>query len=122
MQSAMKRDAQLLHPEYTTPAELAGHLGMSVRTVKEKVAEIGAYAKLGRRRVMFPHHVHEFMEAIQCRSHSTDEAKTGTTGGPWPEGDYAALRARLTGPSRNGSKRKPKPKRGNVVSMGRGQG
>ena len=111
-----------LHPEYTTPTDLAEHLGMSARTVNEKVAELGAYAKLGRRKVMFPHHVNSFMEAIQCPSPSTDAATSGTSEGRFPEGDYAALRARLTGTSPSGSRQKRKPRHGTGSSTGRARG
>jgi hypothetical protein len=36
------------------------------------------------------------MEAMECLSKSTSVVKSGTTGAPLPEGDYAALVARRT--------------------------
>lgn len=111
-----------LTPTYTTPEELAAHLGASERFVRDEVRALGCFAKIGARVIMREHHVDAFMEAMECRSHSTAGAKSGTTEERLPVGDSEALQARLTRKSPNASARKKKPKRGNVVSMGRGHG
>ncbi|MFC4731962.1 hypothetical protein [Salipiger abyssi] len=111
-----------LLPDYTTPAKLAEHFGVSERTLREKLREIGAFAMLGRTVVLFPEHVEALKEAMKCRSNYSGETASGISEGPLPEGSFTSLQKRLTEKSRNGSKRKPKPKRGNVVSMDPGRG
>lgn len=107
-------------PPTTNPEELAKHLGASPRTVAEKVRELGCYRKIGSTVVMLAEDVETFLEATRpCRSKSTSAERSGTTGERLPEGDFAALQARLTKPSRSGSRRKPKPENGDVISMGR---
>lgn len=109
-----------LLPDYTTPADLAEHFGVSETKMREIVREVGAFAKLGRKVVLFPDHVETFKEAMRCHSNSTPAAISGTTVAPLPSGDYEALRAQRTKSSRKGSRRKSKPQRGEVISMGRG--
>jgi hypothetical protein len=107
-------------PDYVLPAEMAAHFSVSERLVRKMVREIGAYAKIGRKVVLFPEHVEQLTEAMKCPSYSTDAGKFGTTEAPLPEGDYEALRAQRTKNSRKGSRQKSKPKRGEVISMDRG--
>ena len=111
-----------LRPDYTTPADLADHFGVSKRTLWEQVREIGAFAKLGKKVILFPEHVDQLTEAMKCPSSSTGAAKSGTIEAPSLGGDFAALQARLTEKPRSGSKPKLKQKPGAVISMGRGQG
>jgi len=108
-------------PETTTPVELAEKLGASPRYVQDKVRALGCYCKIGGKVVMRDHHVEMFMKAMECHSNSICAAKSGTTGDPLPEGNYAALQARLKKPAPKGSKRKSNKGRGNVVSMGQGR-
>ncbi|GGL80416.1 hypothetical protein GCM10011392_38780 [Wenxinia marina] len=117
----MTRPALL--PETTTPEDLAAHLGVAVRTLKDRAKEIGAYRKIGATWFFLPEDVAAIMEASRpCPSRSTDAAKSGTTAGPSLEGDYGDLRARLTAKGRSGSRRKPKPGNGAVISMDRARG
>lgn len=108
-------------PEYATPADLADHFGMSERTIRDKLREFGCYSQIGRKWVLFPEHVENFKEALKCRSNSTNAGTSGTTGARLPEGSYAALQAQRKRSSQSGSGRKPKRKRGEVISMGRGR-
>ena len=117
----MPHSAPLL-PDYTTPADLAGHFGVPERTLREKLREIGAYAILGKRMVLFSEHVEALKESMQCHSRSSDAERSGTTEGQLPEGNYTSLRERLTEKSRKGSRRKPKRVHGGVVSMDRARG
>ncbi|WP_235871357.1 hypothetical protein [Shimia sediminis] len=110
-----------LLPDYTTPADLAAHFGVSERVMREKVREFQTYTKIGRKVVLFPEHVEAFEEALKCHSSSTAEAKSGTTGAPLPEGDYAALQAQRTKKPQGGSRRKSKQTHGAVISMDRGR-
>ena len=41
-----------LLPEYTTPAELAAHLGVSERALRERAREIGACRVFGKRLIL----------------------------------------------------------------------
>ena len=108
-------------PETTTPDDLAAKLGASPRRVKDEVRALGCYCKVGRKVIMREHHVEAFMEAMECHSGSTGAAKSGTTKARFPEGDYEALQAQRTKRSQSGSRRKLKPKNGEVILMGRGQ-
>ena len=116
----MNRPAIL--PDYVTPADIAGHFGMSERAVRDKVRKIGAYAELGKRMVLFPEHVEAFTEAIQCPSRSTSAATFGISEAPLLGVQSDAVRKRLIGKSQKGSKQKSKPERGIVVSMDRARG
>ncbi|GGO55173.1 hypothetical protein [Roseovarius pacificus] len=111
-----------LLPPYTTPADLADHFGVSERTLRGTIRDLGAYAKLGQKTILFQEHVEQLKEAMKCPSNSSSAMASGTSEELLPEGDFTSLQKRLIGKSRNVSKRKPKPKRGNVVSMGQGQG
>lgn len=116
-------DRPALHPDFTTPAELAEWLGVSQRTLREKAASVGAGRRFGKRTILLEDDVAAIMEATkQCPSSSSGAVRSGTTEVPLPEGDFEALQKRLTGKSRNGSRRKPKIERGSVVSMGRERG
>lgn len=110
-------------PPYVTPAELASHFAVSERMVREKAQSIGACCIMGKKMVHLQHHVEMLLEAFQpCHSKSSNAVKSGTTEDLLPEGNYAALQARLKKPMPNGSKRKSSKERGTVVSMGRGPG
>ena len=108
-------------PDYATPADLADHFGMSERTMRDKLREFGCFSRIGRKWVLFPEHVENFKEALTCRSNSTGAGSSGTTEARLPEGNYERLQAQRTKQSQNGSKRKPRRKRGEVISMDRGR-
>lgn len=109
-------DAQL--PTYTTPADLAEHLGMRERTLREYARSIGACRKLGKRMIMLEEDVALLMESMkQCPSRSTSAGKSGTTGEQSPGGDYAALQARRIKATRSGSRPKSKTGRGQLILM-----
>jgi hypothetical protein len=105
-------------PTFTTPEELAAHLGASERFVRDEVRALGCFAKIGKRVIMLEHHVEAFMEAMECRSNSTGGAKSGTSEERLPVGDTEALHSRLTRKKPNAFGRTKSPKLGNVVSMG----
>ncbi len=110
-------------PDHTTPAALAAHFEASKRLVADLVRELGCYRKIGNRVIMLESDVKIFMEAIKpCPSNSQNAATSGGIAELLPEGNFSDLRERLTGKQPKGSKRTSKRKRGNVVSMGRGQG
>jgi hypothetical protein len=108
-------------PETTTPDDLAKMLGASPRRVKDEVRALGCYFKVGRTVIMRGHHVEAFMEAMQCQSKSTSAARSGTTGVPLPEGDYAALAALRTKKLPKELQRKSKPPGGVVTLTDRGR-
>lgn len=111
-----------LLPAYTTPAALAAHLGVSERTVRERARAIGACRIIGRTMLLFPDDVARLMEAFRpCLSRSTSAAQSGTTTSRLSVGEYEALQALRTKPARSGSRRKPKPASGSVISMDRGR-
>lgn len=110
-----------LLPPKTTPAELATHLGVSERALRERAYAIGAYHKIGQTMFFTDEDVNQLMEdAKPCPSKSSAGGASGTTRAPSPAGDFAALRERLTKPSRKGSRRKSKGPSGAVISMDRG--
>jgi hypothetical protein len=106
-------------PDTITPDELALNLGVSPRRVKDDVRALGCFCKIGAKVVMREHHVEAYMEAMECQSKSTSAARSGTTGVPLPEGDYAALVARRTKKLPKESRRKQKLQAGVVTLMGR---
>lgn len=108
-------------PDTITPEELAKSLGVSPRRVKDDVRALGCYCKIGKIVLMLEHHVEAFMEAMECHSGSTGAAKSGTTKGQSPEGDYEALQAQRTKRSHRASRPISKPKHGEVILMDRGQ-
>jgi len=109
-------------PAHTTLIELAAHLKVPVRTLREKVKALGAYSKIGKQMILFESDVQQIMEATRpCHSKSTSAAKSGTTGAPLQEGDYAALRKLRTKQSRNELQPNGKGGNGRVISMDRGQ-
>lgn len=110
-------------PALTTPAELAAHLGVSERTVRDRARAIGACRLIGKKTLMTEGDVALFMEAGKpCPSKSTSAARSGIIEAPLRGGDYADLQKRLTGKPRNASKPRSKQKPGAVTLMGRGQG
>ncbi|MEJ6846883.1 hypothetical protein [Sinorhizobium fredii] len=111
-----------LLPEYTTPEELAAHLQVPERTLREKARSLGACSQIGKKMILFKSDVDMLMEAIkQCPSSSSSAEPNGTTGARSPEGGYEALRKLRTKQERNESR--PKEKRGNgkVISMDQGR-
>lgn len=110
--------AKLL-PEYTTPEELAAHLNVPERTLKELARKIGACSIIGKSMILTEDDVNTIMEATRCPSKSTSAARSGTIEAPLTGGDFVALQKRLTAKSRKGSKRKSNGAHGNVISMGR---
>jgi hypothetical protein len=109
-----------LLPSYTTPEELAEHLGVSERTLRERARILGACRTLGKRMILLEGDVQLLLEDLRpCRSNSTgaQAAKSGTTGAPLPVGDYEALREQRTRNSPSGSPQKSKRGHGGVISM-----
>jgi hypothetical protein len=70
---------------------------------------------------MLDHHVVTFMEAMECRSKSSNGTSSTATGAQLPVDDYEALREQRTRGSQNGSQQKSKQKRGKVILMDRAQ-
>ncbi len=60
----------LILPEHVLPADLAAHFGVSERTVRSKLREIGAFAQMGNKMLVFPEHVEMLKEAMTCHSGS----------------------------------------------------
>lgn len=108
-----------LLPDYTTPEELAAHLGVPVRTLKELARRIGACSIIGKSMILTEDDVRTIMEATRCPSKSTSAARSGTIEAPLTGDAFAALQKRLTAKSQSGSRRKSKAARGNVISMAR---
>ena len=109
-------------PAHITPEELAQHLGVSERTLREQARAIGACRIIGKKMILLESDVDAIMEATRpCLSKSTSAAKSGNTGAQPPEGDYAALRAQRTKRSPKGSRQKPNGGSGVVISMERGR-
>lgn len=114
--------SRALLPEHILPADLAAHLGVSERTLRETARELGAFRQFGKRMILLPEDVDAIMEASRpCPLSSTAVGASGTTAAPLPAGDYGALRERRTKRAPNGSPRKPKQPRGTIVSMDRGR-
>lgn len=112
-----------LLPDHVLPAELAAHLGVSERTLRETARELGAFRQFGKRMILLREDVDAIMEARRgCQSKSTAAATSGTTAAPLPAGDYAALLARRKSPSPKGSRPRPSARPGAVISMDRGRG
>jgi hypothetical protein len=106
-------------PNVFTPDTVAAHLGVSERTLRDMARQLGACRMFGNRMILTEGDVQLIMEAARCPTPSTGAAKSGTTGGLSPGGDYAALAALRTKPSPKGSQRKPKAGNGSVISMDR---
>jgi hypothetical protein len=111
-----------LLPDYITPKELAAHLGVSPRTLKELARKIGACSIIGKSMILTEDDVNTIMEATRCPSKSSSVARSGTIEAPLTGNDYEALRKRLIEKQPRGSKRKSKTVRGNVISMDRKPG
>ena len=109
--------SQELRPDFITPEELAPHFRMSVRAFRDLVRKHGACCIFGRTLAIFPEHIPLIKEATKCRMKSTSEGGSGITEAQLPVGGFEALQARLTKPSRNASRRKPKHGSGVVTSM-----
>jgi len=111
-----------LLPDHLTPAQLAGHLGIAERTLREMARATGAYRQIGKQMFFLEGDVQSILEAAKpCHTKSSSAAKSGTIGAAPPKGDSEALRERLTKQSPKGSRRKQKPANGNIISMDRGR-
>lgn len=107
-------------PEYLTPAELAEHLGVSERALRERARKIGACREFGKRLIMLQCDVDALLEDMRpCPSESTSAAKSGTIAARLPVSGYTEAAARLTKGSRKGSPPKGKRSNGVVTSMDR---
>ncbi|MBZ0124101.1 MAG: hypothetical protein K8F31_09475 [Roseovarius sp.] len=116
-------NTRALPVDFTTPAKLAEHFDVSERTVRRRARELGACRIIGKDMILLPEDVETILEASKpCQSKSTSAATSGTTEAQLPEGDFEALRKRLTGKSRNASRTTSNTGRGSVVSMDRGRG
>lgn len=104
-------------PKHTTPKDLAQRLGASPRFVSDAVRELGCFCKIGQKVIMLDHHVVAFMEAMECRSRSSNGTTSTVTGAQLPVGDYEVLREQRTKGSRRGSQPRSKPRRGKVILM-----
>ena len=108
-------------PPKATIAELAAYLGVSERTARERAQAVGVYCKPGRPEgFVLAEDVPVILEDSKCRTNSINAAASGTTRSPLPDGDYAALREQRTRDSQNASRRKPRQRSGDVISMARG--
>jgi hypothetical protein len=104
-------------PTYTTPDELAAHLGVSERELRRRARELGACREMGKRMIFLEGDIQRILEEMKpCRSGSTCAAQSGTTAAAPPAGGYEALQALRTESSLSGSRPKPKPKLGVVSS------
>src|SRR5882724_13085523 len=101
-------------PDVTTPADLAARLGWSERRLRDLARRLAACRILGNRMVLLPQDVDAIMEATKCLS-STSAARSGTTGGQLPDGDYAALVTQRTKTSPRARLPRSKPNTGNIV-------
>ncbi|WP_234894214.1 hypothetical protein [Sinorhizobium fredii] len=107
-----------LLPDYTTPEELAAHLQVSERTLRETARSLGACSVMGKRMILLPSHVDMLMEATRpCPSSSSSAERSGITEAPFPEGGYEGLLKLRTKQGRNGSPPKGKRGPGKVISM-----
>lgn len=114
----MANNAKL--PPLVTPAELAKHLGVSERTVREKARELGACRTIGKKTLMTECDVTMLMEAIRvCPTNSTSGARSGTSASPSPVGDFGELLALRKKSLPSGSQQRPKRGNGTDISMGR---
>lgn len=105
-------------PAYTTPTELAAHLGVNERTLRAKAREVGACRIIGNKMFHTDGDVNLLLEAMRpCPSNYTGAAKSGITGAPLPAGSYETLRAQRTKQSPKGSRTKQPPANGGVISM-----
>lgn len=106
-------------PDYVTPADLALHLGISERTVRDIARQLGAYRIIGKTMFLLEGDIKAIFEASKpCPTKSTNAAKSGISGAQLPVGDFAALAALRTKKLPKESLPKPKQKSGTVISMG----
>jgi len=90
-------------PEYTTPKELANHLDVPERTLRQKARELDAYSEFGNKMILTKNNVQLIMESSKsCLSKSISAVKFGTIQEQSPVGDYEDLRARLKKSQRKG--------------------
>src|SRR5262249_31216232 len=80
-----------MFPKYTTPDELAKHLGCSPRRVRSFARRLGVARVLGNRVILLQQDIDAIMEATRCPSSSIGAVKSGTTAAQLPEGSYADL-------------------------------
>src|SRR6056297_155530 len=108
-----------LSPAYTTPKELAMHLGVSERALRERARALGACRELGNRMILLPEDVRLILEDMRPCPSSTNGSPVGrgTSTSPAPTGDFAALQAHRTRTAPSGSPRMRQPQNGDVISM-----
>lgn len=105
-------------PEFTTPSELAKHLGWAEKRVRVLARKLGACRISGNRMIMLPADVTAIMEATRpCPSKSIDvrEALSGNIGERLPDIDSVDLLAQLTAKPRRELRPRSKTSSGNVV-------
>ena len=78
-------------PRYTTPDELAKHLGWSPRRVRSIAKRLGVARALGNRMILLQQDVDAIMEASRCPSNYISEARSDTTAARSPVGSYEDL-------------------------------
>ncbi len=112
-------------PEFTTPKELAAHIGWAEKRVRSLARKLGACRLLGNRMVFLPADVSAIMEATRpCPSKAIDvrEAISGTIGERLPDIDSVDLLAQLTRKPRKELRPRSRTSSGNVVSMEKRRG
>lgn len=109
-------------PPKATIAQLAAYLGVSERTARERAQAVGVYCKPGKPKgFVLAEDVPVILEDSKCRTSSTNAVASGTSQSPLPDGDYAALREQRTRDLQNASRRRPRQRNGDVISMVRGK-
>lgn len=107
-------------PDTMSPEALADHMGWNVKRVRKLARDLGACRIVGNRMTLLPEDVSAIMEASRpCPSKSTNVAKSGTTAGPLPVGDYEVLRAQRARKSPSELPPNSKQSTGKVISMDR---
>ena len=103
-------------------AEVAAELRCSERHLRALARRLGACRLIGKTMLLTETDIHAILEASRpCPSRSTSAEMSGITGAQLPEGDYEALRARVTKQLRSASPQKERRPRGKVILMARPQ-
>ena len=93
-------------PLYTPPHAFAKRLTVPPRFVSGTVRELGCFCKIGQKVMMLDHHMVTFMEAMECRSKSSNGISSIASVAHLPVGDFEALRAHRTRGLLKGSQQK----------------
>ena len=107
-------------PEFTTPEDLARHMGISQRRVRSLARQLGACRIFGNAMRLTKADVDAILKAVKpCPSRSIDvrEAMSGTIEGRLPDIDSAALLAHLTKKTPKELRPRSRTPSGNVVTL-----